>query len=202
MKLIQRDFDCIGQVAKHCNWSQLCIAIERALTFDLIPLVCYDDWKRISDSYNEIYRVESETDRFNGTFDETFDYTFKTDWKYSNLWNGGEFKGCGGKWHKHEGLKRVWIYFAYAQYVIESAQKDTPTGRKVLDNDFSIPVNYKELQVIEDKYRSMAFEAWEGVKLYLCSIGERKDCKDCGCDDKCDGKARNISSIKSKPVYR
>lgn len=183
MQLLQSDFECLGQVAKHCNWSQLCIATERAKDFDVIPLVCYDLWKTISDSYNDFEGENVE------------------DWEYYNLWYGGDYAGCNNKYQRHLGLKTVWVYFSYAQYVIESAQKDTPTGRKVLDNDFSIPVPIKDLVTIEKKYRSMAFEAWEGVKGYLCSLGLHNDCADCGCED-CKGKVTKVSGITSKAIYK
>lgn len=173
MQLVQSDFDCLGQIAKHCNWSQLCIAIDRAKDFDVIPLLCYDLW----------HKIENDEEA------------------YDLLINGGEFESCGGKMQRHLGIKRMWIYFAYAHYVIESAQKDTPTGRKVLDNDFSIPTPMSDLIAIEKKYRSMAFEIWEDIKSYLCKIGEHDDCEACGCND-CNGKVKKVSGVISKAIYR
>lgn len=160
--IVQNDFACIGQIAKHCDLPKLCIAIEEAKMFDLMPLLC-----------NEMY------------FDVDANWTATT---YANLINGGQYVGCNNKQSFHFGLKKVLIYYAYSRYILINGFNDSPNGLVSKTNDFSIPTPLKELQTFSDKYRNMGFDAWQSVQKYLCKNKEtftKFDATNCDCECDC-----------------
>ena len=59
----QSDFDCIGQVAKHCDLQKLCVAINEAQDFDLSELFC-DFWNEILEINNELKAYEESQKLF------------------------------------------------------------------------------------------------------------------------------------------
>lgn len=158
--LIRTDFTGIGDIANHCDLNKLNIAINEASDFDMDGLLC-DFWDDVLDNWD--------------------------DDAYSDLINGGEYEGCGGKTRKFAGLKKVWVYYSYARYVILNGYNDTPNGMVAKTNNFSIPTPLKELQAISDKYRDMAKITYDRAMGYLCKNRETfenfnsYDCKGCGC---------------------
>ena len=55
---------------------------------------------------------------------------------YSNLFNGSSWE-CGNKTYKHDGIKVVLIYFAYARYLINSPFESTAFGTVVKKDQYS-----------------------------------------------------------------
>ena len=184
--ITQLDFQCIGQVAKHCDNEKLCIAIEESKDFDLSSLFC-------SNLLIEALANFSSTDSF-----------------WVNLWNGGVFTSACGKVKNHFGLKRIWVYYAQSRYILLNGSNDTATGFKQKTNDFSLPILFKELQVFENKYRNMGFEAFSLTANFICQNKEKftgdvnLDCKnDCSCgSEKCGGKTKNNLGIRSSIIKK
>ena len=184
--LTNEDFQCIGQVAKHCDNQKLCISIKESRDFDLLNLFCNEFWDLALENYDSI------------------------DDLWINVWCGGNYTSLCGKKERHFGLKRIWVYYAYSRYIILNSYNDTATGIKQKTNDFSIPTPLKELQAYENKYRNMGFETFELTKKYLCSVKDsffidlclkcECECGGCGCE-KCGKTSKNrgfSSSIITK----
>lgn len=165
------NFECVGEVAKHCDNEKLCIAIQEAQLFDLDPLLCalFDEvvanWNNISEPWN-------------------------------TLINGGSYEDCKGRTKTFLGIKRVLVYYSYARYLMLNGFNDTPNGMVQKTNNFSIPKPLKEVENFSDKYRSMGYKTWKQVERYLCLNKDlpefeefsSKNCKPCGCNDLCDSK--------------
>lgn len=169
IKLVERsDFNCIAQLAVHCDQKKLCIAIVEAQEFDLSNLLC--------DFY---YDILENIDNPN----------------YKILLCGGIYTDCNDKKRRFLGLKRTLVYYAYSRYLLINEFNDTPSGNVSKTNDFSLPKTLKEIELFADKYRTMAFESWEKTELYLCSNKDKfpnfnsKNCANCRCgNDDCYGK--------------
>lgn len=160
--LEQADFECVGQIAKHCDNDKLCIAIDEAKTFDLNPLLC-----EMYPSVNENWDSEDEI--------------------WTDLIDGSDYTDCKGRTKSHLGVKRVLIYYAYSRYLFLNGFNDTPNGSVRKTNNFSIPTPLAEVKTFADKYRDMGFEAFKGVKDFLCrNASDYEDfnsnnCSGCGC---------------------
>ncbi|MGL5233753.1 MAG: hypothetical protein ACRC8Z_03220 [Empedobacter falsenii] len=182
----QSDFDCVGLVAKHCDLSKLCIAINESETFDLVPLFCFD-------FVSDVLRHWTDTSG-----------------KYYDLINGGNYTDDSGRTHQNLGLKKVWIYYAYARYVLINQINDTANGTVRKQNEWSVPTPLKEVNDISNKYRNMGKYAFESVQEYLCTkkndFPKFDDCgcvKTCGCSGKCNcGKTKKITGFKFSTVRR
>ena len=173
--LLKSDFEGIGEIANHCDYTKLDVAINEAVKFDLHPLLCDLFWL-VKPYFNSA---------FNESFNEDFTSTENSE-KMIKFLNGGSYKSCNGIKKEFEGVKKVLAYYAYARYVIVNAYNDTGTGLKRKENLDSLPLSQKELEQISDRYRSMGFETWERLQEYLCSEKRffkysSKECKDCGC---------------------
>lgn len=185
------DFDCIGQVAQHCSLPKLCVAIEEAKTFDLIPLFCFDFVHDVLENWNLI-----ETDP---------NYQ-----KYQQIICGGTYTDCGGRLKQNLGLKRVWIYYSYARYLLVNQFNDTANGTVRKQNDFSSFTDMKDIRALSDKYRNMGKEAFESLHGFLCanknSYPKFDDCNcklNCGCTGSCScGKTKKLSGIKFSTVRK
>jgi len=208
--LVKLDYNCIGQVAQHCDNEKLCIAENEALQFDLSQLYC-SFWSDVLDIWNEILAYElaliecEEDPECDTPPDQPIDYELKR-----NLILGGTYDNCKGKTIKHQGVKTVLIYYSYSRYLIINGYSDTASGLVQKTNDFSLPVDLKQLQMYADKYRNMGKIAFDGTLHFLCANKttfdwfDAKECGYCGCgSDKCGGtKAKGYgfrSSNISKP---
>lgn len=185
------DFECVGIVAKHCDLSKLCLATEEAKQFDLIPLFCYAIVHEILENWNL----------------QDTDADFQ---KYKNLICGGTFEDCNGKLLLNPGFKKVWVYYAYARYILINGFNDTANGMVQKQSDWSVPTPLKELNDFSNKYRSMGKQAFEVVIGYLCQNKENfpnfDDCNcklDCGCIGSCScGKTKKLTGFKFKTVRK
>lgn len=197
----QSDFDCIGQVAKHCDLQKLCVAINEAQDFDLSELFC-DFWNTILDinseikAYQQAYREyedclldEDSEDCVEPEIPEYYD-------EKVNLICGGGFEVCNGKMERHKGVKRILVYYSYSRYLPINEFNDTPNGQVSKTNQFSIPKSLKEIQGFADKYRNMGLESYKRTIKFLCVNRDiftnfnSKDCGGCNCGDDCSGKTK------------
>lgn len=177
----QDDFNCVGEVARHCDLPKLCIAINEAQTFDLSELFC-DFWDEILDIWKEVEEYQNcvEVGEEECVIPENYDLKL-------NLICGGDFQTCSGKTRKHLGVKRILVYYAYSRYLIINGYNDTPNGSVNKTNDFSIPKPLKEVKDFADKYRTMGFESFNKTINFICSnkedLGYEGKCGGCGCGD-------------------
>lgn len=190
-KYIQpKDFQCVGDVAKHCDLSKLCLAVDEAKNFDLANLFCYDFLSDVLQNW------------FISIDDEKYQ-------QYYNLIIGGDYV-VDGKTYHNMGLKKVWIYYSYARYLLINQYNDTPNGTVVKQNDWSIPTPLKEVNDISNKYRNMGKQAYESVLGYLCANKESFPkfdgcgCKlQCGCEGTCNcGHTKKITGFKFSTVRK
>lgn len=183
------DFDCIGNVAKHCDLTKLCIATEEAKQFDIIPLFCFDFVNDVLEKWN----LKEE--------DEKFD-------KYQKLICGGSYQH-DGRTFLNMGLKQVWIYYSYARYLLINQFNDTANGMVTKQNEWSLPTPLKEVTDFSNKYRAMGKEAFESVQRYLCAKQiefpkfDSCNCLSCGCAGTCScGKTKKLTGFKFSTVKR
>lgn len=159
------DFECIGQVAKHCDWEQLCVFVREQTNLWLIPKVGYCLISKINSN------PESEL--------------------IKKIWCGSEYE-CSGKLMIHFGLKRVLIHASYAAYIFRHGYIDTAVGVVQKINQDSVPTPINELKSIMNEHYRNADIYLEMVKDYLCTIKNEElikdcvqfDCKNCGCGNK------------------
>lgn len=169
------DFNCVGNVAKHCDLTKLCIAIDEALNFDLIPLFCFELINDVLDNW------------------DTEEYQ-------SLIYGGGQ----------NMGLKKVWVYYAYARYMLINQYNDSANGAVRKDNEWSVPVPLKEINDISNKYRDMGRYAFDTVMGHLCEnkalypLFDPCNCRlNCGCSGKCTcGKTKKITGFKFSTVKK
>lgn len=195
----QKDFECIGEVARHCDLSKLCIAIGEAKEFDMSELFC-DFWTTILDIWDEIDLYQTALSEYNDCVDaggvdcivpvEPIDYDLKL-----NLICGGSFQSCNGKLRNHLGIKRIWVYYSYAKYVQVNQFDDTPNGLVNKTNDFTVQVQQPALNQVSDRYRSMGYESFKKTLNFICNnkvtFDFEGECGGCGCgDDHCGRKTK------------
>lgn len=177
-----QDFNCIGNLAKHCDPNKLCIAIEEAKNFDIIPLFCFDFFNDILENW------QSE--------------------EYSTLINGGAFETCNKKTDYNHGIKRVWVYFAYARYLMINRLNDTSNGMVSKTNEFSIPTPLTEITDFANKYRAMGVEAYKSAKNYLCRNRQKfpkfnaKDCENCNCNHCTGGRTKKLTGFRYTTIRK
>lgn len=160
--ITREDFNCVGQVAKHCDWDQLCIYIREQQNATLLPKIGFCIYKAIiNNQNNEIINT---------------------------LLCGGEYLSCNGGTKYHFGIKRALIHWSYGAYIYRHSYIDTPFGvvQKVNENSMPAPIN--ELKIINNEQVNLGNGYFEMVKDYLCSIKSNeifKDCNFCDCDCEC-----------------
>lgn len=191
------DFNCISEIANHCDMKKLCIAINEANDFDLSNLFC-DDWNEILDIIKEVKNYELCT--INCT--EPTNYALKL-----LLINGGSYIGCNDKKRNFLGIKRIFVYYSYARYILINGYNDTPNGMVSKTNDFSLPIPLKELQAFSEKYRNMGYESFKKLSGFLCLNKDifdfnGLDCGDCGCSKCNKTTSTNGFSISGKIIRK
>lgn len=188
MELLQQaDFNCIGNVAQHCDKEKMCIAEKEAIQFDLSQLFC-ENWDEIEQIYNEVNEGSLDADKL-------------------NLIQGGVYIGCNGKNKKHGGIRDLLAYYSYSRYVIINGYSDTATGLKQKTDTFTLPVALKELEQFAEKYRNMGLISFRQIENYLCNNKDiftwwKGNCK-CGCSDgKCTGTKAKGYGFKSTNITK
>lgn len=184
-----KDFECVGVVAKHCNLEKLCIAIEQAKYFDLIPLFCYEF---INDVFNN-WGIPPD--------DEDF-------WKYRNLICETKYQSCNGKYALNMGLKKVWVYYSYARYLLINQINDSPNGAVRKENEWSIPIPLKEITDLSNQYREMGKEAFKSVRAFICRKKDEythfntAECKECECGECRGGRTKKITGVRYTTIRK
>lgn len=187
MKLLNKiDFNCIGDVVKHCDLPKLCIAEDEAINFDLNSLFC-GFWLDILQYWKEVDDYDADPESEKPT-----NYEEK-----KNLIYGGTFEGCNNRTSNHLGIKRALIYYAYSRYILVNSSNDTPNGKVTKDNEFTIPKTVNDLKFEADRYRTMGYESYKQTVNFICNNKtiypdfNHKDCAKCGCScDKCNGRTK------------
>jgi hypothetical protein len=173
------DFECTGMVTASCNLNKLCISIDDAFTFDVEPLLCTGFVTDILAKWDEIINLDG------AEVPENLQ-------KWYSLIFGDHYNNCNGKIQRHLGIKRMWIYYAYANYILLNPFDDTPNGLKYKTNEFSMPVPIKDLNGLSTSFKNKAIEAYKNIKEYLClnkdyfTTFDACDCHlSCGCVGTC-----------------
>ena len=175
--LIDRiDFDCIGQVAKHCDWNQLCVFIREQQNLSLLP-------KLGQCLYSMILCWKAK--EAGGECDYTPDQLSTIE----NIFCGGKYEACDGTEKRHFGVKRMLVHYAYGAYIYRHGYQDTPIGVVQKTNQDSLPAPLNELRNINKEHRNNAEYYWEMTKDYLCTLKDvdpfGKCICDCGCSCTC-----------------
>lgn len=85
---------------------------------------------------------------------------------YRDLFFGSTFT-CGGRTYKHEGIKAVLCYLAYARYVLNSNIDATAFGTVHKITAESEHVDDKTIARLYDQAYAGAMDYWYDVKKYL-----------------------------------
>lgn len=218
-----RDFGCVGVVTSSCNTSKLCIAINDAMSFDLEGLLCYDFMHDIISHWREINSLKAEQAdlaiklKKQEISQEEYDEaiipvsTKLSDLEpYINLIEGSVYQDCSDKHQRHLGIRTLWVYYAYANYIKINPFDDTPNGLVHKASEFSLPVPVNELNSFSTSYRNRAKIAFDKIKEYLCihkdlfTKFDACDCAlSCGCSGACScGGTKKIRGFKYKSVRK
>ena len=84
-----------------------------------------------------------------------FDENTKTFTDFDELWNGSEYQ-VSGMTIKHDGLKMILIYQAYARYILNSGSTATPSGFMKKTNQYSEAIDVKELSIKSNQAKAGA----------------------------------------------
>ena len=192
--LQQADYNCIGDVAKHCDNRKLCIAEQQATDFDVSQLYC-NNWIDILTIWNEIVDYQISVAECEADTECTTPPTEPNDYELKlKLIEGGSYTNCNNKEANQQGVKRVLIYYSYARYKMLSGDNDTASGTVTKTNEYSIPKTQKELEQISDQYRNMGLISYENTIKFLCAnkdtftwfdnLGCKYQCN-CDCNNDC-----------------
>lgn len=166
----QIDFTCIGQVAEHCNWDQLCVFVAEQQNLTLLP--------KIGDCLFALL-VRWAQEEIPDTPDQDF----------HKLFCGGEYVGCDGKTKVQFGLKRALVHWSYGAYIYRHSYIDTPFGVVQKASQDSLPAPIGELRAINQEQRNAGERYWQMTKDFICTLKDKepfKEClEDCDCCCKC-----------------
>lgn len=191
------DFKSVGIVANTCNFDKLNQAIEEALQFDVMHVFGYGLVKLLLDNWNE-----------QTTDDPVKNQIIKL------IIDGGEYivpNSNPKKVCSFQGIKKIWLYYAYGKYIHINQFDDTPTGLKYKVSQYSEGVGMKELVALENKYKNMAKDVQDHTKEFLCHykeyIPEYDSCGctlPCGCIGlcSCSGRHRKLTGFRLKNVEK
>lgn len=165
----QADFDCIAQVAKHCDWEKLCIYIREQQNLSLVPKFGYCIYKKLL-TYHQ-YTIDQNL-AATGWTEEQLEII-------QNLFEGGEYTACDGEPKYHFGIKRILIHWAYGAYAYRGSATDTPFGQVQKLNQDSVPVPLDDLKKLNFDHRNTAQEYFTMTKEYICAKKEDDPLKEC-----------------------
>jgi hypothetical protein len=147
------DFDCIGQVANHCDWDKLCIYIREQQNLYLLPKIGFCLLDKI---------VNNLTDPI-----------------IEKLLCGGSFTDSSGQVSYFFGLKRVLAHASYAAYFFRHGFTDTPFGVVQKLNQDSLPVPINELRSVKNEHYNNAETYFVQFEAFLATIKDEALIKDC-----------------------
>ena len=170
----------IVDIATHCDYTKLNIAISDALNFDLPELLC---------EYYDLYINEIESENL-------------------DLINGTTYE-CGNVTKKFLGLKNILVYYSYANYLLNSTMTDTGIGFVKKTDQYSIPTPLKEVQSFVESYRNRGYAIIKQLKDYVSHDQELIDkynlpiTKHCGCGSgKCDFTEKRVYTFRPKVIRK
>lgn len=181
------DFNCIGQVATHCDWNQLCIYIREQQNLALLPKIGQCLWNMLM-----CYKMYEDCVQAGGEDCQPCDYVADTETLliFENIICGGSYTGCDGTKKIHFGLRRMLVHYAYGAYIYRHGYVDTPFGVVQKANNDSLPAPMQELRNLMKEHQNNAEYYWQMTKDYLCTIKDIEpfsECLDCyKCDCCCD----------------
>ena len=186
----------IVEIAQHCDWDKLNIAIDDALKFDL-PGITEEYYGLILDAFNkEVNKVSSE-----------FSDNFSTDFDTDDLINGTNYK-CGNRTINFLGLKDMLVYYSYANYLMNSTMNDSGIGFVKKTDQFSVPTPLKDIKEFVNSYRNRGYAIFKQLKKYVCHIPELANeynlslnC-DCGCKNDNHFTEKRIYTFRPKIIKR
>lgn len=191
------DFTSVGVVANTCNFNKLNQAIEESLQFDVIHVFGYQFVKLLLDNW-----------KVQNTGDPIKDQAVKI------VIEGGEYVVPDSNPKRVEyfqGIKKIWLYYAYGKYIHINQFDDSPVGLKYKESQFSTGVGIKEIVALENKYKNMAKDAQDHTKEFLCRVRslfpEYDTCGcilPCGCKGfcSCTGRHRKLTGFRMKTVEK
>lgn len=178
-----RDFDIVD-VAVHCDFKKLDIAISDALSFELPEILC------------EYYGIAKKA--LDNADDET----------YQELLNGGDYE-CGGVTRRFLGIKALLVYYSYSNYLMQSVLNDTGLGFKQKTDNYSIPTPLKDIKDISNSYRNRGFSVFNQMKDFLCHNSDLTKGFNipysCGCDcstGDCYFTEKRVSAFKPRIIKK
>lgn len=169
------DFECVGQVAKSCDWDQLCIYIREQQNLSLLPKIGQCLFDKIL-KYCQGWFLKTESCQ-----EDEYDIL-------KHLFLGGRYTACDGTSRIHFGLKRVLVHWTYGAYIYRHGLIDTPFGVVQKVNQDSIAAPLKDLEKINIEQRNNAEYYWRLTRDFLCSVKdcpELADCNICDCIKDC-----------------
>lgn len=198
------DFDCIGQVAKHCDWDQLCVYIREQQNLSLLPKLGQCLYNMIA--CWKIYRDCVDSGDLGC---DDCGYTPEQLTTIENIFCGGMYTACDGTMKRHFGVKRMLIHYAYGAYIYGHGYQDTPVGVVQKANQDSLPAPLNELRNIDKKNRNSAEYYWEMTKDYLCTLKDVSPFGECICDcgcscscKHCQGKTKQNRGVNFKNISK
>lgn len=169
--IIDTDFDCITDVAPNCGIDRLCVHIREAQNVHLINKICY----------------------------ELIEDLIANPSNHTDLLDGSVFTYNGVK-HKHFGIKRILVHYAYGLYKYSNNYVDQPYGTVYKQVADSVPVDDKILTRIRNEHFNLANEYWKMTELYLKANEDTYDmCKE-KCNNDCGGECGICSCSDSNNV--
>lgn len=170
----------IVDVAIHCDYTKLNIAIDDALNFDLPENLC-QYYKLVIDAFGQ---------------------------ENQSLLYGSEFQ-CGNVTKKFIGLKSMLVYYAYANYLLNSTMTDSGIGFVEKTDSFSVGTPLKEITTFAESYRNRAFSVIKQLKEFvshdreLCEKYNLPMSSDCGCGSgKCDFTEKRGYKFRPKVIRK
>lgn len=149
------DFDCIGQVAKHCNWEQLCLYIREQQNLYLLPKIGYCLLEKLKDDANAEDPI------------------------IKKILGGAEFTNAAGHKDYFFGLKRVLAHASYAAYIFRHGLVDTPFGVVQKLNQDSLPTPINELRSIKNEHYNNAEMYFSKFKEFIYTLKDENIIKEC-----------------------
>lgn len=217
------DFACVGIITSSCNNAKLCIAINDAFNFDLESLLCFDFMQEIVTKWGEIDALEAERSaldlRLSSSTISQDEYDVAVAVvaaslddlsHFYDLINGSIYTGYAGKSKRHQGIRALWVYYAYAHYIKINPFDDSPNGMTHKTNDFSMPATIPELNTMSTSYRNRAKMTFDKIKEYLCENKlnftkfDACDCaSSCSCSGACTcGHTRKLTGFKFRSISK